>query len=252
MDRKEALQLIESARWYHRFELLPGIFTPGITPLDPKVFFAHLGLPARLDGKKVLDVGTLDGPIAFECEARGASVTAIDIQDPSLTGFNTAKKILGSHVKYFQGSVYDASSLLKDRYDYIFFLGVFYHLKCPVLAFEELSKILVDGGYLAFEGECWRNYAEDETGKWIKNADLRQIALSDIPICLFYAGTFRGDDTNWFIPNAACLKGWLETAGLKLIVQKFHEVDTPEPPAQRMGGIAQKVAGLRVEHRLAT
>jgi tRNA (mo5U34)-methyltransferase len=144
-------------------------------------------------------------------------VTALDIQDPDATAFSTAKQILGSSVRYIQGSVYDASKLLADEYfDYIFFLGVYYHLKYPLLAFEELSLRLVHGGRLVFEGECWQVYAETIDGRAVKDVNvqkqLREIArMSELPVTLFYPGTFKNDDSNWFIPNATCLRAWLES-----------------------------------------
>ena len=148
MTNEEILAKLDTVSWYHRFEIVPGVFTPGKLLSKPKELFEHLDLPSDLTGKKVLEVGTWDGPLAFECEARGAVVTAMDIQDPARTGFNVAREILGSKVSYVQGSVYDAARLLTGIFDYIFFLGVFYHLKHPVLAFEELSKLLTQGGTL--------------------------------------------------------------------------------------------------------
>ena len=91
-------QAIGQVRWYLSFEIVPGVITPGITAVDPKSRLELFGLPDDLRGARALDIGTWDGPVAFELERRGASVTALDIQDPNLTGFNTAKAILGSHV----------------------------------------------------------------------------------------------------------------------------------------------------------
>lgn len=170
-------------------------------------------------------------------------------QDPSKTGFNVAKKILDSKITYVQGSVYDATRLLAARYDYVFFLGVYYHLKHPILAFEQISEVLVDDGSLVFEGACLQEYAEDAHGRPVPAEFASEIGHSDIPLCAFYANTFVGDDSNWFIPNFACLSGWMEAAGLRIIRHALH-VERSDPRIQRAGGVAQKVAGLRVEHRL--
>lgn len=248
-DNEEILREIKSVPWYHRFEILPGVFTPGKLPVDPKTIFAHFGVPGSLTGKNVLEVGTWDGPLAFECEARGGIVTALDIQDPRKTGFNVAKRILGSHVKYVQGSVYDATDLLRGTYDYIFFLGVYYHLKNPLLAFEKLSLLLADRGLLVFEGACIRSYVEDTQGNPVSLQTAQAIGCSDVPLSAFYANTYCGDDSNWFIPNFLCLKSWMEAAGLTVVSHSFHD-DKSDPRTQRVGGVAQKAGGLRVEHRL--
>jgi tRNA (mo5U34)-methyltransferase len=245
-DQEEILAKINAASWYHRFELLPGIMTPGRVNFDPGVVFRQYELPHDLTGKKVLDVGTLDGVMAFAAEARGADVTALDIQDPNKTAFNIAKGILGSRVRYVQGSVYDAGRLLTDQYDYIFFLGVFYHLKHPVLALEQLHGVQPEGGKLIFEGECLLNHWEDIRGQAVAPDILRALSLSDVPIAAFYSGTFKGDDTNWFIPNPACLRGWFQAAGYKVIIEKLHDF----PPNQRIGGIAQTVSAAPIEHRV--
>jgi tRNA (mo5U34)-methyltransferase len=250
MDIDTLYRKINAVEWYQRFELLPGVFTPGKVPTNAKQTFSHFRVPQDLTGKEVLEIGTWDGPIAFEADARGARVTALDIQDPSRTGFNVAKEILGADVAYIQGSVYDATKLLRKNFDYIFFLGVFYHLKHPIMAFEEISKLLTTDGILIFEGECLRFYCEDETGARIENDYIRELANSNIPLTLFYANTFKADDTNWFIPNFACLKGWLQTAGLEIESYGFGEVPESDPPLQRVGGVAHRVAGLRVEHRI--
>lgn len=249
MEKEEILSQIGSVPWYHRFEILPGIFTPGKLFTDPKATFAHFGLPGNLEGKNVLEVGTWDGPLAFECEARGATVTALDIQNPNRTGFNVAKRILGSHVRYVQGSVYEAAHLLHEMYDYIFFLGVYYHLKNPVLAFEELSRILSDGAFLVFEGACIQSYAENAHGIPVSRESAQNIGCSEVPLAAFYANTYCGDDSNWFVPNFLCLKGWMEAVGLGVISHSFHS-EQSDPRTQRVGGVAQKVAALRVEHRL--
>jgi tRNA (mo5U34)-methyltransferase len=249
MTNDEVSQKLNTVPWYHRFEIVPGVFTPGKLLSKPKELFTHFGLPSDLIGKRVLEVGTWDGPVAFECEARGAIVTALDIQDPARTGFNVAREILGSKVTYVQGSVYDAARLLTGTFDYIFFLGVFYHLKHPVLAFEELSNLLAQDGLLVFEGECLRGYWEDEIGTRCNIPDLSAIANSDVPLCLFYADSFKGDDSNWFIPNFSCLKGWMRATGLSVVSHGFNDVPDSPYPLQRVGGVARKVAGLRIEHR---
>ena len=191
-----------------------------------------------------------DGPVAFECEARGGVVTALDIQNPNKTGFNVAKEILGSRVEYVQGSVYDATELLKDKYDYVFMLGVYYHLKHPILAFEQVAQLLVDDGLLVFEGECLQSYCEDANGRPVPAERASDIGRSDIPLCAFYANAFCGDDSNWFIPNLVCLAGWMECAGLRIVRHALH-IAASDPRIERVGGVAQKAGGLRVEHRLA-
>ena len=67
-------------------------------------------LPADLTGKRVLDIGAWNGGYSFECERRGAAeVVAYSLENPDVTGFNRLKALLGSRVRYVQGSVYTLS-----------------------------------------------------------------------------------------------------------------------------------------------
>jgi tRNA (mo5U34)-methyltransferase len=248
-DLEEIRRRVYSVPWFHKYEIVPGVVTPGCQPTDPKAIFEFFQVPQDLRGKKVLEVATYDGTLAFEAERRGAEVTALDIQDPARTGFNVARDIFASQVRYVMGTVYDLGRLVPGRFDYVFCLGLFYHLKHPVLAFEEIARALEEGGLLFFEGECLRIYGEDARGRPLKEKWVRRLADSEIPVALYYADGYKRDTSSWFIPNFACLRGWLETAGFEVIRHGFLEGRKDKPPGQRVGGVARKVSSrLRVEH----
>lgn len=211
------LEKVNKRKWYHKFEILPGIITPGVCPVNAKhIFDFRYKLEEDLTGKKILEIGTWDGPYAFELERRGALVTAIDIHDPDVTSFNTAKEILKSKVNYIRSSIYNIPEEFRGQFDIVIFFGVFYHLKHPLLAFEKINSLLKEGGTLLFEGECFTHYAETLNNNKIGNKILMSlIAMSDIPITLSYPGKFK-KLPNWFIPNLSCLKGWLLASGFEV------------------------------------
>ena len=138
--------------WGQSIPLPPGIVTPGRVMPNLKIW-PRLGLDENLKGKRVLDIGTWDGFYAFEAEKRGAEVVAIDncmrMQKPNEKqfgvignkGFETAKEILGSHVRYVDMSVYDISPAKIGCFDITLCLGLLYHLKHPLLALEKISAI---------------------------------------------------------------------------------------------------------------
>ncbi|RME70243.1 MAG: hypothetical protein D6781_06735 [Verrucomicrobia bacterium] len=70
-DPGTADELFAGIHWHQRWEIAPGLFTPGRNPVAPICDAA--GLPARLDGLRVLDVGAWNGCFSFECERRGAA-----------------------------------------------------------------------------------------------------------------------------------------------------------------------------------
>lgn len=105
---------------------------------------------------RVLDIGTFDGLCAFEAERRGASeVVAIDLWDGNGTddptwwsrlhtggsGFNTAKTILQSNVRFVEMSVYELTSAQMGLYDVVIMSGLLYHLKDPVTALQRALSV---------------------------------------------------------------------------------------------------------------
>jgi SAM-dependent methyltransferase len=234
---------LESVRWFHAFEVLPGVISPGFAPFNARGTLDALGVPDDLTGKKALDVGTWDGPMAFEMEARGAEVWAVDVQHPDCTAFNTAKALRNSQVRYHQGTVYDLQKIFQHKFDLITYFGVYYHLKHPILGFEALAEVLAPDGQLYFEGELLVNYAENYKGE---EADLdhRALAESDVPLSLCYTGDYKGA-SNWFVPNLTCLRGWLEAAGLEMVYHSINADDSLRPhPRQRVMGTAVKSGAL--------
>lgn len=250
VDRESIAEKIASVTWFHTWEIVPGVRTPGLWDFDPKAALEAFAVPADLTGKTALDIGTYDGPIAFELEARGCDVTALDIRDPDATGFNVSKSILDSSVRYVRGSVYDLSRLLADKYDLVFFLGVYYHLKHPILAFDQINGCLKDNGILYFSGECLINYSESLDGE-AHSLDVEALAKSNVPITLCYPRRFKNSE-NWFVPNVACLNSWLIAAGFeKMTDMRLVENRATHPyPTQRVAARANKKSSPILEHPL--
>lgn len=242
----EACAAIAAASWYHRFELRPGLTTPGTSDMAAGPALDALGVPADLRGCKALDVGAWDGPLTFELERRGATAFALDIQEPDRVGFGAARRVLGSKAVHYRGSVYQLPHDLLTGLDHILFRGVFYHLKYPLLAFECLAAALKMGGRLYFEGETFLHYAETADGKPVKE-DVSHFARSNIPMTLCYPNRYK-DSSNWFIPNEAGLRAWMEVCGLR--VDTMHSFT--EGGAQRSYGVATKVSeqSEQLEHPL--
>ena len=209
-EQADLREQVASVRWLHSIDLGHGIITPGEDPHHRRE--AYMAIPERLDGLRVLDIGTWDGYFAFLAERRGASeVVAIDVWQPwgsgSLSGlhsnraaFDIAHRALGSKVIPIEMSVYD---LRQDRnyfidrflarFDLVFFFGVLYHLKHPLLALEKIRAI------------CPRGLLILET-----HLDFLHIKR---PVSAWYPNAEAVDDTNWNGPNPACVEAWLRTAG---------------------------------------
>jgi tRNA (mo5U34)-methyltransferase len=184
--------------WHQRFELAPGVHTPGAS--DIEWLLTAAGLPDDLSGQSVLDIGTSNGGAAFIAERRGAEeVVAVDIYAGDRFGLLALRDFLGSQVRFVQGSVYELPSLLDESFDVVLFLGVLYHLRHPLLALDAVRSRT-------------RGVVLMETAV----ADYELGPLRNTPVVRFYeSDELGGDGSNWFAPSVAALMAWCASSGLE-------------------------------------
>jgi Protein of unknown function (DUF1698) len=188
--------------WHQRWELVPGVETPG--QHDLSYLFDLADLP-NVVGRSVLDIGTSNGGAAFLLERAGAAlVVGMDVYPEDWFGFGPIREFLRSEVEYIQGTVYDLSRLVGGRqFDIVLFWGVLYHLRHPLLALDEVRSVLAPGGRLNLETAV----GDDEVG-----------SASSMPVARFYASDeLAGDGSNWFSPTASCLDDWCRSSGLERV-----------------------------------
>ena len=215
LTREEKLRRIQSRSWYHSIEIEPGLVTPGALSLPTlRRTLAHLELPDSLEGLSVLDIGAWDGFYSFEAERRGARrVVAYDLSPPDYFGWATASELLGSRVEYRQGSVYDLSTDAVGAFDVVLCLGVFYHLRYPLLALDRIREVCTR--YMLLETHFLDHdfILSDGTSTALEHIDRR---LMTVPLYRFYpANELNNDFSNWFSPNRRALEDGLRTAGFE-------------------------------------
>ncbi|MEE9452355.1 MAG: class I SAM-dependent methyltransferase [Gammaproteobacteria bacterium] len=101
-------------------------------------------IPEDLSGKTVLDIGAWDGFFSFEFEKRGAQVLAIDTYAWDQGGINNflhAREKLNSNVQYKRLDVHDLDPKDVGQFDIVFFAGVLYHLRNPLLALDRIRSV---------------------------------------------------------------------------------------------------------------
>jgi tRNA (mo5U34)-methyltransferase len=199
---QEAATFLEGADfvWHQRFELAPGVWTPGLSPVPWLCEMA--GLPADLSGASVLDIGTTNAGTAFELERRGARrVVAVDIFGPEQFGVQALIDFLGSGVEFFTATVYELGTLFGEPFDLVICWGVLYHLRHPLLALDNLRE--VTKGWASLEtavcdSELPRRQRERALARFYRRAEL------------------AGDSSNWFAPTTAALEDWCGSAGFEV------------------------------------
>ena len=184
--------------WYHSFELPDGTVIEGfMTAAQQKRRYAQFPIPDNLRGKKLLDIGAWDGWFSFEAERHGADVTAIDCVE--LASFLDIHGRLGSKVAYRILDFYEIPDAGLGKFDIVFFLGVLYHIRHPLLALEIVCAMTRDVAIVdsfVTDPNNWQDHA------------------SDIPTMEFYELDELGNQfNNWVGPTVACLLAMCRAAG---------------------------------------
>jgi len=211
-----ANKISQFSNWYQTIEVAPGIFTPGRR--NCQEILNMLDLPTDCSGLRVLDIGASDGFFSIALEKRGASeITAIDRLDSEKSGFPILKEIFDSKVNYVNESVYNISSERYGKFDIVLCLGVFYHLRHPLLALERIREVTKDLLYL--ESFAIDNRFVTRNG----STPLSGISqdLLTVPIMQFYPrNELDNDYSNWWGPNTACLRDMLASTNFTVIWKK--------------------------------
>jgi tRNA (mo5U34)-methyltransferase len=189
---------LEEKGWYHSFELPDGTQINGAMDLDyQRGRFARFPIQEDLCGKRVLDIGAWDGWFSFEAERRGADVTAIDCVE--VANLLSIHRRLGSKVDYRILDFYELPQAELGRFDVVFFLGVLYHLKHPLLALEIVCALTTDVAIVesfVTDGDTWGEHSEE------------------IPVMEFYETDELGNQLdNWTGPRVGCLLAMCRAAG---------------------------------------
>jgi tRNA (mo5U34)-methyltransferase len=214
MDMEDIQREANARNWFHRIELVPGVWSPGTLTVNAESALTQHGFSSDLRGKRVIDIGAADGAYSREFARRGASVLAVDMQDPDKTGFSLANSLSWYPVEYRTMSVYELSPDTVGTFDIAWYWGVFYHLREPLLGFRNINRILNDEGHLNFEGAIL-DYATPIADPRLEGRGQYIEALSDLPLAYFTSGNFAQDWSNWYIPNVTCLREWLKASGFK-------------------------------------
>lgn len=194
------LKLVNNLRWWHSIPFSSSFESKGYySPVE----FAERFQIAKPDyrGKRVLDIGCVDGFYSFYAEACGAEyVLAIDDLTQNLHGVETlhlAKEILGStRVNFLDLNLYELDSKYLGHFDIVMMFGVLYHLVHPMLGLEKAAS-MCKGDFL-----LETHYTP---------TDLQ------MPFCVLYPNNeLAGDYSNWSSPNEAWIRDALAVQGFSI------------------------------------
>ena len=220
------------APWFHNLHLPNGVQTAPEHPLGdfPTVKWRQIApfIAPDLTGWRVLDIGCNAGFYSFELARRGAAVTALDIDPHYLAQAHWAAREyhLQDRITFRQGSVYELATA-GEQFDLVWFLGVLYHLRHPLLALDILRQVtrrqmvlqtLTMPGEEALDTPGSVGLFERE---WLRQAGWPRMA--------FIEHALEGDPTNWWAPDHACVEAMVRSAGFRVTARPGHEIYVCEP-----------------------
>jgi len=192
-----------------------------------------------LPNRRVLDVGTGDGDVAFFLESLGFEVEAIDLaasNHSALVGFRTLHETLRSRVKLHELDIDRQFSLEGQEYGLALSLGLLYHLKNPYYFLEELSY----RAHYCLASCKVADVLEDGAGRDQRGAPLAYLLEPD---------ELNEDNSNFWVFTESCLKRLFNRSGW--VVLDTLRVETV-PVATVNGAGDARVFALLASRRLGT
>jgi tRNA (mo5U34)-methyltransferase len=221
-----AEQIRALGEWFHNINI-GGVQTApehflGDFPSVKWERFQH-AIPADLRGRSVLDIGCNGGFYSIEMKRRGADrVLGIDFDERYLAQAHFAADTLGLDIEFRKLSVYDVHQL-REQFDIVLFLGVFYHLRHPLLALDLVHEHVSRDLFVFQSLQRGRDQVEpvnDDYGFW----DTETFERPGFPKMFFIEKRYAGDPTNWWIPNRAGVEAMLRSAGFEILEHPEDEV----------------------------
>jgi tRNA (mo5U34)-methyltransferase len=245
IDERRRSEVDALGPWFHNLHLPDGTQTAPDHFIDgdfPTFKWRQIesAIPSRLDGWRVLDVGCNAGFYSFELARRGASVVGIDVDPRYLAQARWAAAEFGlqHQVEFRQMEVYDLAGD-DEVFDFVWFMGVFYHLRYPLLALDLLARRtgrLMMFQTLTMPGDSVRSDTHDHP------IDEREPLRDDgWPKMAFIEHRFAGDPTNWWVANHAGIEAMLRSSGLRVLARPGHEIYLCEPQAPARAAEARAI-----------
>jgi 2-polyprenyl-3-methyl-5-hydroxy-6-metoxy-1,4-benzoquinol methylase len=174
---------------------------------------------ANLAGKSCLDVGCSSGFFSLKAKELGSTrVLGVDSgeQVGAIDQARFASRVLDLPVTFETISAYDLSRF-EERFDVVLFLGVFYHLRHPLVALEAIRSVCT--GSLIFQTITTPNRMKlrELDPQSTVNVGLNSKVMQDdrFPSLRFVEGQIAGDSSCWFVPNVQAVAAMLRTCGFE-------------------------------------
>ncbi|HEX3942424.1 MAG TPA: TIGR04290 family methyltransferase [Acidobacteriaceae bacterium] len=212
--------------WFHNLRLRGVETAPEHFLGDyPGVKFARFreAIPADLTGWTVLDIGCNAGFYSLEMKRRGAAqVIGIDSDPRYLQQARFAAQVEGVEIDFRRMTVWDVASL-GMKFDLVLFMGVLYHLRHPLLALDLIHEHVAKDLMLFQSMQRGSQEIAQIEQDYAFNAEA-PFDRPGYPKLYFVEHRYSHDETNWWIPNRACVEAMLRSSGFSIEQRPEEEV----------------------------
>lgn len=231
VDRNQLTRRIgELGEWFHNLDLHGVRTAPNHFLGDfPNIKWKHIeaSIPPDLSGCSVLDIGCNGGFYSIRMKQRGAErVLGIDVDDRYLNQARFAAETLGLNIEFQKRSVYEVDSI-DGQFDYVFFMGVFYHLRYPLFALDKVIKKVKKTLVFQTMIRGSEDVKEVATNYHFWNKEI--FTDPAFPQMYFIENRYADDPTNWWIPNRSATEAMLRSSGLEITSHPESETWICEP-----------------------
>jgi tRNA (mo5U34)-methyltransferase len=233
LSAERAREISALGPWFHNLHLPDGSLTAPNHPLGdfPRFKWEQIAphVPRDLSGWSALDIGCNAGFYSIELAKRGAHVLGIDVEPLFLRQAEWASHEWGLEgaLHFEQMQVYDLRRR-RESFDLVLFMGVFYHLRYPMLALDIVSscvrRLMVFQTLTMPGDEVSTSTAVDRDVM-----DRADFLTPGWPKIAFIEHAFAGDSTNWWAPNHAAAEAMLRSSGMRVLARPAHEIYLCEP-----------------------
>ncbi len=229
-DRAELEERVRAlGPWFHNLDLA-GVATAPDHPLGNflEEIWSHVErqIPADMTGMTVLDIGCNAGFYSQRLARRGATVLGLDHDERYLAQARFAAEVNGLGIEYRGLDVYNLDQLT-GRFDYVLFMGVFYHLRYPLYGLDKVVRHV--GKRLIFQSMIRGPRTSLSVPADAPITERSMFERPGFPAMYFVENRYAGDPTNWWVPNENGMAAMLRSAGLTILAHPFTEMWVCEP-----------------------
>lgn len=231
--------------WHHKIYLGNGKFTTeNQSAPNPEEKWKLLEpyVPEDLSGKTVLDLGCNSGYFSVQMKKRGAQkVVSVDNEDLALNQANFLSRWFNVELEFVKQEAHIYCLTTEEQFDYVLFLGLFYHLKYPVLVLDRLAEMTKSRLYFqsAVAGPKVSEYTPKDNYSMEEANEINK--QENFPKLLFIETKFRGGPGNWWLPNDSAMMALLRSANLNIVARPAQAIYVCEPKEKYEKKVFQKL-----------